>query len=205
MPVAGGASGSPVVDDQGRVLGLISSANMVFTAEGRRIPLAGTTYAQRIDTLVELLGRGVEHAARAESWQRNFAAAVANAKKSLEQALTDRFREHLGARGLRDEVHVLTREPVRLEWDAQAGMTVQSVAFEAPAAGHYLCCIIADDVEDIGASVFLPDGRRLRAHSADWFPRIAFGASAGGTVRVAAFRDGNRPTAALVLVLHAAP
>ena len=54
IPSAGGASGSPVLDREGRVVGLHSAGNFIFLP-GLRIPSASMiNYAQRVDLLAEL-------------------------------------------------------------------------------------------------------------------------------------------------------
>jgi len=51
--IAGGASGSPMLNEQGEVIGLVSAGSMVFVG-GKRIPV-GINYGQRVDLLQELL------------------------------------------------------------------------------------------------------------------------------------------------------
>lgn len=58
LPIAGGASGSPVVDNQGNVVAIASAGNMFQVKElaGTRVPSAAlVNYAQRVDMLQELL------------------------------------------------------------------------------------------------------------------------------------------------------
>jgi|GEM_PF-3087078 len=52
--LAGGSSGSPLLNERGEVIGLVSAGSMAFTERGTRIPV-GINYAQRVDLLVELL------------------------------------------------------------------------------------------------------------------------------------------------------
>lgn len=63
----GGASGSPLLNEDGEVVGLISAGSVIFMG-GRRIPV-GINYAQRADLLVELL-EGVAEERQAERSQR---------------------------------------------------------------------------------------------------------------------------------------
>ncbi len=51
--IAGGASGSPLLNESGEVIGLVSAGSMAFIG-GQRIPV-GINYAQRADLLTELL------------------------------------------------------------------------------------------------------------------------------------------------------
>lgn len=61
--IAGGASGSPIFNEQGEVVGLVSAGSMVFVG-GKRIPV-GINYGQRVDLLQELLA-GVADQRQAE-------------------------------------------------------------------------------------------------------------------------------------------
>lgn len=68
-PTAGGASGSPVLDERGRVVGLIHAGNFAYSW-GSRIPLGvGVDYAQSAVFLHDLLD-GSAQAKRAEYEQR---------------------------------------------------------------------------------------------------------------------------------------
>ena len=201
MPVAGGASGSPVVDQRGRVLGLISSANVVYSRDGRRIPLAGTTYAQRVDTLKELLDGRDEQANRESKWQSEFDAAVANAQKTVEQQMVDEFAELLSRDGVPGKVEVVTRKQVKLEWDEAAGVSLASLDLAAPASGRYLCCVIADELVDIDLVAWLPDGSRESNKLPDWYPNVVFTLQESERVKLATFCGDQRSTGATVLVL----
>jgi len=202
MPVAGGQSGSPVVDQRGRVLGLISSANVVYSRDGRRIPLAGTTYAQRVDTLQELLAGRADAANRESKWQTEFDAAVGNAKKTVEQQVTDEFIELLSRDGVPGKVEVVTRKQVELNWDEDAGVSLASLDLDAPASGRYLCCVIADELVDIDLVAWLPDGSRMSNKLPDWYPTVVFNLQESERVKLATFCGGERSTGAMVVVLR---
>jgi hypothetical protein len=58
-PATGGASGSPVLDEQGRVIGILSAAEHLSLDDQTRISF-GFTYAQRIDLALELLDGTVD-------------------------------------------------------------------------------------------------------------------------------------------------
>ncbi|HEX8912967.1 MAG TPA: FHA domain-containing protein [Humisphaera sp.] len=60
MPVQGGASGSPVFDRAGKVVGLISGNEHAAGANGARIPIAGRAYGPRSDAVRELLDGSAE-------------------------------------------------------------------------------------------------------------------------------------------------
>ena len=55
LPITGGASGSPVIDSNGKVIALASAGNL-FSLGGMRVPNAAlVNYAQRVDVLNDLL------------------------------------------------------------------------------------------------------------------------------------------------------
>lgn len=67
----GGGSGGPVLDAAGRVVGLLSSGDVVGRTAQGRIPLGGFTYGPRADLVRELLEKTAEKAqeARAARWE----------------------------------------------------------------------------------------------------------------------------------------
>ncbi len=57
LPVTGGASGSPILDDEGHVVGVLSAGNITLTPFGSRSPSAVlVNFAQRADLIRELVG-----------------------------------------------------------------------------------------------------------------------------------------------------
>lgn len=55
LEITGGASGSPVFDARGQVIGLVSAGDFYFDPAGARLPIGGTCYGPRVDLLAELL------------------------------------------------------------------------------------------------------------------------------------------------------
>lgn len=70
--MTGGASGNPLVDSQGRVIGLVSGMNIIGISSGRA-PNA-VNFAQRADLLEELIDAPSEAAEgdRRKAWQVGF-------------------------------------------------------------------------------------------------------------------------------------
>lgn len=73
LPATGGASGSPIINDQGKVIGLLNAGNVTFTSDSMgdmiRVPSAASVnFAQRVDLLHELLsGKEIDVAALRET------------------------------------------------------------------------------------------------------------------------------------------
>lgn len=77
VPVAGGASGSPIVDASGHVVALVSSGNLFFMGANQpRMPSAVMiNYAQRVDMLKEMMNAHLaqDFAADQKYWAKKFA------------------------------------------------------------------------------------------------------------------------------------
>lgn len=202
MPVAGGASGSPVVDRRGRVIGLISSANFLAAKNGRRIPLIGTTYAQRVDTLHELLDGRAEQSSREATWMAEFEVAAQNAQKTIEELIREEFAQRLSDGGAPVEVEVVTREQVQLRWDPARQKSTATLQVEAKESGRYLCCVTSAELLDIDLVAFLPSGDHVSDQSEDWYPAVVFELAAGEAVQLVAYRAGAQATAAAVTLLR---
>ncbi|HZN39927.1 MAG TPA: trypsin-like peptidase domain-containing protein [Planctomycetota bacterium] len=202
LPVTGGASGSPVLDQQGRVFGIINAGSFTLGMEGRRIPIAGTTYAQRIDLLREIvLDDAADQTAREKTWETAFTAMVANARKSLEQVLIERFRAWVAPTRKDLPVEVVARAQTALAWDGRVASSEFSYA--VPAKARYLFCAMSEDMEDIDAVALLPDGRRLIDNSPDWYPCLDVAAGESDVVRFVVLRPANKPVPVSIIVLQA--
>jgi S1-C subfamily serine protease len=202
LPVTGGASGSPVMDQQGRVFGIINAGSFTLGMEGRRIPIAGTTYAQRIDLLRELvLDDAANQASREKTWETAFTSMVANARKGLEQVLIERFRAWVAPTRKDLKVEVVQRAPTALTWDGRVASS--EFSYVAPAKARYLFCAMSEDMEDIDAVALLPDGRRLIDNSPDWYPCLDVPASENEVIRFVVLRQVNKPVSVSIMVLQA--
>ena len=202
LPVTGGASGSPVLDQQGRVFGIINAGSFTLGMEGRRIPIAGTTYAQRIDLLRELvLDDGAQQASREKTWETAFTAMVANARKGLEQVLIERFRYWVAPTRKDLPVEIVERATTALAWDGRVASS--EFSYVAPAKARYLFCAMSEDMEDIDAVALLADGKRLIDNSPDWYPCLDVSAGEKEVVRFVVLRPTNKPVSVSILVLQA--
>ncbi|HEX6812783.1 MAG TPA: trypsin-like peptidase domain-containing protein [Planctomycetota bacterium] len=202
LPVTGGASGSPVLDQHGRVFGIINAGSFTLGMEGRRIPIAGTTYAQRIDLLGELvLDEVAKQTSRELTWQTAFTAMVANARKGLEQVLIERFRTHVAPDRKDLAVEVAVREHTALAWDGRVCRS--EFSYVVPAKARFLFCAMSEDMEDIDAVTLLPDGTRRVDNAPDWYPCVDVVASENDVIRFVVLREVNKPVSVSILVLQA--
>ena len=55
IEVVGGASGSPIVDGRGQVVGLINAGDVISKADSARVGIGGTSYGPRADTIRTLV------------------------------------------------------------------------------------------------------------------------------------------------------
>lgn len=202
LPVNGGASGSPVLDERGRVLAIINAGTFTLGMEGRRIPIAGTTYAQRIDLLQEVLHDDpAPQTAREQRWETAFQAMAENAKKDLEQVLTEQFRTTVAGKRTDVRVEVAVRDRADLAWDGV--LSRSEFSYRVPEAGHYLFCAMSEDMEDIDAVALLPNGARQIDNAADWYPCIVVEAKKDDAVQFIVLRNADKPVVATILVLRA--
>jgi len=202
LPVTGGASGSPVFDERGRVVGIINAGSFTLGMEGRRIPIAGTTYAQRIDILNELvLGDSAAQAIRERKWEAAFLAMSTNAQKSLLQVLTERFHRDVAGGDPAVKIDVVVREQAQLAWDGK--LAKSEFAYRTTTKGRYLFCAMADDMEDIDAVALLPNGGRLVDVQPDWYPCIYAEAGGDETIHFTVIREQEKPVGASIYVLRA--
>jgi hypothetical protein len=102
VPVTGGASGSPLIDPSGKVIGIVNGGNTtVFKDQNEamnakvRLPNAALiNYAQRIDLLADLAaGKADEELTREESYWSRMAAQFDSYFASAAKAFTDLAKE----------------------------------------------------------------------------------------------------------------
>jgi len=184
LPAAGGASGSPVFLRSGRVVGVFSAGNSFKPAlNAPRIPLGGVNYAQRVDSLRELLDGRADAAAarRGEAWKRDLGALFTTGAEALliavERSIAAQSQMRLET--LASHAGQLV-EPVKDLTDAGA------VVFEflAEHDGPHAVIAAAQRAVDIDALVLLADQPVAVDAQEDYTPALLFEAQAGTTYRI---------------------
>lgn len=123
-PVVGGASGSPMLNRAGQVIGLISAAENNLSANGERTSF-GFAYGQRVDLARELLRDDfvAVQRARDESWSRRIAGLLIPPDEFLAQAAAVRANED-GVPFL-DASNAVLRSSLRVSQQRTGSLTAQ--------------------------------------------------------------------------------
>lgn len=199
----GGASGSPVLNPAGRVLGILSAAENVTVSAGlweaRRIPI-GYAYAQRIDLAQELLAGDATRVQelRNVAWSRRAAQVFLPPHELLDQIMEQYSPSptDLGELVLDSEHTVAGSDSLRVPLVLEPGY-------------FYQACAFAHDGTDIDAALFDAQGASLDEDTfADQYPLIEAGPlpeEQRASLRVWAAEDLLGPTTvSLRVVRHVA-
>jgi hypothetical protein len=116
IPATGGASGGPVIDARGRVVGLMNGINTIVQGTGERAPNAvQVNFAQRVDLLDEVATTTDDTVAGLrQGWRREFGSAFVVMPDAPDDFLAARVRAplELGAAVSMNDARVYTREMV---------------------------------------------------------------------------------------------
>ncbi len=159
LPVQGGASGSPVLDREGQVVGILSGGNLVqIGRNGVRVATGiGVNFAQRADLLRQLLnGTAGDHIAATERyWERR----LRQYHTEMDLALQDWAASH-GASALPPPIF---ETDGRTEPTPSYDMPVYIHPFRMSKPGWYLFLATAADRTDIDMMVVetTPNGPRM--------------------------------------------
>ncbi|MBM3992453.1 MAG: trypsin-like peptidase domain-containing protein [Planctomycetes bacterium] len=150
-PVVGGASGSPMLNRAGQVIGMISAAENNTSANGERTSF-GFAYGQRVDLARELLGDNFESVQRArdESWSRRIAGLLIPPDEFLAQAAAVRANEDGVV--LLDASNAVLQTSLRVSQQRPGSLTVQ-----LESGFRYGFLAAARDGSDIDARVSAQD------------------------------------------------
>ncbi|MGE5514888.1 MAG: trypsin-like peptidase domain-containing protein [Bacteroidota bacterium] len=184
LPVQGGASGSPLLDRSGQVIGVVSGGNLVeINPQGTRVPTGiGVNFAQRADLVREVLsGDAAGHTAEREAlWQRR----LKRYQNEVDVALAD----WVGSHGLTTVPPALAQVDGRIVEDAHYDMPAFVHPFSVPKAGWYLFLATSRDRENIDMMLIedTAKGPKLVGldTSPDHYPGVEFAGEAGNELQV---------------------
>ncbi|MEZ5977490.1 MAG: serine protease [Planctomycetota bacterium] len=170
-PVVGGASGSPILNRAGQVLGLISAGENTMSANGERTSF-GFAYGQRVDLAAELLRDDfaeVQHR-RDATWSKRISELLIPPDELLEQLALGQARndgvDRLEATNTvtRKEVVVKQGESATLQVTLEAGM-------------RYGFLAAAHDGSDVDSTLMTRGGEAILGQDVelDYFPVLWVG------------------------------
>ncbi|MCA9293194.1 MAG: trypsin-like peptidase domain-containing protein [Phycisphaerales bacterium] len=177
----GGASGSPLLNAKGEVVGLVCAGSFVFTANRQRAPI-GLNYAQRVDLVAELLDGSAQ--ANQDHRDGEWRARFEELRSSLipPRELVDRIIEQ-AAQGR--SVEVVERMTMTIDGFGKEHAARQDLLLEAGSA--YLIIAVAEDWADVDLKVTDRDVVISKDESLSWYA-------------TAAIEPSRKPRAALVAV-----
>ncbi|MEW5727185.1 MAG: trypsin-like peptidase domain-containing protein [Pseudomonadota bacterium] len=184
LPVQGGASGSPVLDRRGQVVGVLSGGNLVEIDDlGTRVPTGvGVNFAQRADLVRELLaGTAGERAqAREEYWQRR----LKRYQNEVDMAVQDWAASH----GAVVAPPPLAQFDGRTAADTRLDMPAFVKRFTLPRTGWYLFLATARDRANIDMMLVeqLAAGPRMAGLDAspDHYPGVEYSGDKGAELEI---------------------
>lgn len=179
LPVQGGASGSPVLNRRGQVVGVLSGGNLVeIDRFGTRVPTGiGVNFAQRADLVRELLSgeAGKSATERQAYWQRR----LVGYQNEVDMALQDWVTSH----GSRVPPVPQAQKDGRIIDDPKLGMTVWATRYVLPRSGWYLFLATSRDRSNIDMMLVeqTDKGPKLAGMDAspDHYPAVEFAGDKG--------------------------
>lgn len=182
MPAAGGASGSPVFDETGKVVAVLSAGNsyklppsllaVMDPAEAASVPrisIGGVNYGQSATMVRELLeGRAEARMKTHETyWNAQLSRLAELGSGRTLQALVDQIQLQSGRKLTLSE----TRKG-RLVGDDQKKTVHEDLAFALPAKGEFLAITVPDALRDIDAILSAKSGVVSADQEQDPYPVV---------------------------------
>lgn len=170
IPATGGASGSPMVNKDGRVVGLISGINIVTSGTGARAPnAAAINFAQRADLLREA-EKGIDSNVaerRMISWEEGFATfddPVSLVPRNL-------YRQWLAGNQETTATEIFSKAGI-LESTEEQNLYAARFRSLVGQAGRYLILAISPSRKDIDITIARGSEPVDKDTSDDWFPYV---------------------------------
>jgi S1-C subfamily serine protease len=157
---AGGASGSPIFNRRGEVIGLFNAGNLIRVGDAR-VPTIQVFFAQRADLVAEILGVQIEKIAMArdELWKKRLAGLP-----SAPEYLVQRFQESTSSKGEKPTLETT----VKLAQKPNIKNPVAMVDFEIPGPGKMLVLAVGEEPETVHLYVLDPaNDNRVLARKTD--------------------------------------
>lgn len=173
IPATGGASGSPMVNRKGHVVGLISGINIIQTEDGARAPNAvNINFAQRADLLVELPdGPSAErHALRELAWNMGFSTYKDPMEAIPQKVLSEWLAANPDAKA--GDVTPVMEEEIVLPFDEGEEIFFRRFGDALVEPGRYLILALSPSRSDIDLSIFSGEEEEASDKALDWYPSL---------------------------------
>jgi hypothetical protein len=151
LDLTGGASGSPVINKDGKVVALYNAGDIIMTKSGRISAGVGHSYAQRVDLLQELIEGQVEskQAARVEFWNAGFA----NFNTLIETLVTQWSKGQ--------SYETLHKGTFTTKPDPNVGISAAVYDMNFTKAGSYFITAVSDKKKNLNMFLRTPDGQTI--------------------------------------------
>jgi hypothetical protein len=205
LPIAGGASGSPMLTQSGKVVAVINAANVVVREDTRIFTGVGVNFGQRADLVKELLEGRAEEATgpRGERWQtdiRQFFSMQQVFEEDVEKVTANLVEQWSSTAG--GEAETVTEQEATLSPDVN-GRPAATLAVDVPRAGPYMLLALPKENADIDLYLFRTeaDGGDVvgKDEAPDWYPVVQF--TADGPVTLSGTIIGARDQLPVRLLL----
>lgn len=148
LSIVGGSSGSPMVNKNGEVVGLVCAGSFIFTPQGR-IGIAGFNYAIPVQYAKEMLEGKVEEnqKARGEEWRALLRERMQKGISNPQAILTNMFvtavqlSKHPGFPGVLQKCKKVAGDSIELTAEGK------DVPLRLPQPGYYYFATVADNAD----------------------------------------------------------
>jgi pSer/pThr/pTyr-binding forkhead associated (FHA) protein len=196
LPITGGASGSPMIDERGIVIGLLSAENaMISPLIGRAPSAALVNYGQRADALYPLLhDTVVDLDGLRKNWRADLGR-YQSREKVTDRVVASALKQWQANLDTEEKPAVVERKSYEIDGSEQV-RDLAGIRYVAEYdSGHYLAVAVSPTGRDIDASVHAVDeggGEELieKDEADDHFPMVPFDIDGHSRVAISVV-DGN--------------